>query len=162
MTFVLKDATYIRNMVLMKNKLLALEFLVLCVCLPSVIIVFKLAPFMFFFLWSAALYCFFILRFRHNEHFKNLWKWNAVTWENMRPILTRFILASIGMLVFIYFIDPERMFGIVKERPQIIPFLLVMYPLISALPQEFIFCSFFFERYKRFFRTDIAMNIASF
>ena len=146
---------------LVKNKLLAVEFLLLCICLPSVIIVFKLAPFMFFFLWSAALYCFFILRFRHHEHFRTLWKWEAVTWENMKPILIRFVFASIGMLAFIYLVDPERMFAFVKERPQIIPLLLVMYPLLSALPQEFIFCSFFFERYKKFFPTDKIMIFAS-
>ncbi|MFK7840334.1 MAG: CPBP family intramembrane glutamic endopeptidase [Bdellovibrionales bacterium] len=148
-------------MTILKHKLLALEFLLLCICLPTVIIVFKLAPFMFFFLWGAALYCFFILRFRHKEYFRELWKWEAVTWAAMKPILVRFVFASIGMVAFIYFIDPDRMFGIIRERPQIIPFLLVMYPLISALPQEFIFCSFFFERYKKFFTSDKAMIIAS-
>jgi membrane protease YdiL (CAAX protease family) len=116
---------------------------------------------MFLFLWSAAIYCWAVLRFQHHEHLKGLWKWDAVTWENMKPILTRWVFASIGMLAFIYFYDPERVFFLVKERPQIIPFLLLMYPLLSALPQEFIFCSFFFERYKAFFKTQTVMIIAS-
>lgn len=145
----------------MQNKILALEFFLLCICLPTVIIVFKLAPYMFAFLWGAALYCLFTLRTQHGEHLKKLWKWDAVTWVAMKPLLIRWIFASVGMIAFIYFVDPDRMFGIVRERPQIIPFLLVMYPLVSALPQELIFCSFFFERYKKFFRTDIAIIIAS-
>ena len=146
---------------MLKKPLLVLEFFLLCVCLPTVIIVYKLAPFMFVFLWSAAIYCWAVLRFQHGDHLKQLWKWDAVTWENMKPLLIRWVFASIGMLAFIYFYDPERVFFLVKERPQIIPFLLLMYPLLSALPQEFIFCSFFFERYKFFFKTQTVMIIAS-
>lgn len=140
---------------------LIIEFILLCVCLPSVIIAFKLAPFMFFFLWSAAIYCWFTLRAGKSDLLKDLWKWDAVTWVNMKPILIRWVFASIGMLAFIFLYDPERVFFIIKERPQIIPFLLVMYPLLSALPQEFIFCSFFFERYKPFFQSERAKIIAS-
>jgi len=149
-------------MVLMKNKILALEFLLLCICLPTVIIAFKLAPHMFAFLWGAALYCLFILRKFHGEHLKAIWKWEAVTWIAMKPILIRWVFASIGMLIFMYFIDPERMFGIFERTPWYFPFMLcILYPVISALPQELIFCSFFFERYKKFFKSDIAMIIAS-
>jgi len=148
-------------MVIFKNKLLALEFFLLCVCLPSVIIAFKLAPFMFAFLWGAAAYCFIVLKFRHKGHLKALWKWEAVSWASMKPILIRWVFASIGMLGFIYFYDPERMFGMFERAPLFIPFLLIMYPILSALPQEFIFCSFFFERYKKFFTTEKSMIIAS-
>ena len=116
---------------------------------------------MFAFLWGAAFYCWAVLRFKYHEHLKALWKWDAVTWGNLKPILIRWVFASIGMLAFIYLYDPDRVFFLVKERPQIVPFLLVLYPLLSALPQEFIFCSFFFERYKAFFKTDTAMIIAS-
>jgi uncharacterized protein len=37
----------------------------------------------------------------------------------------------------------------------------VLYPILSALPQEIIFCSFFFKRYEPFFKSDRAMIIAS-
>ena len=148
-------------MALMKNKLLALEFLLLCICLPTIIIVFRFAPDMFKFLWGAALYCYLILRFRYNEHLKDIWKWKAVTWKNMKPILIRWVIASFAMLAFIYAIDVERVFYLVKERPQIVPFLLFLYPVLSALPQEFIFCSFFFERYKKFFPSEKIMILAS-
>ena len=146
---------------ILQHKRLALEFILLCICLPTVIIAYRFAPYMFFFLWSAAAYCYCVLRFRYKEHLSDLWKWSSVTWDNMRPILIRWVFASIGMLAFIYFYDPEKVFGIVRDRPQIIPFLLVMYPVLSALPQEFIFCSFFFERYKAFFKTERTMIVAS-
>lgn len=145
----------------MRRYLLSIEFILLCLCLPTVIIVFKLAPFMFVFLWSAAVYCYLVLRFQYHEHLKEIWKWSAVTWDNMKPLLIRWVFASIGMLGFIYFYDPDRTFIILLERPEIIPWLLVLYPVLSALPQEFIFCSFFFERYHRFFPTEKAKIVAS-
>ena len=141
----------------MTRYLLSIEFVLLCIALPTSIIVFRLAPHMFGFLWAATLYGYLVLRMRHKAHLAEIWKWGAVTWANMKPMLIRWVFASIAMLVFMYFYEPERMFAIIKERPHIVPFLLIMYPILSALPQEFVFCSFFFERYKRFFKTDRAM-----
>lgn len=145
----------------MPKKLLAVEFVLLCVCLPTLIIVYRLAPFMFVFLWAAAVYCWAVLRFQYHEHLKDLWKWEAVIWANMKPILIRWVFASLFMVGFVYFYDPEKLFIILKEHPRFVPFLLVMYPILSALPQEFIFCSFIFERYKKFFPTEKIMIIAS-
>lgn len=147
---------------LLKNPyFIALEFLCLCILTPAYIIYTKNAPFMFSFLWGAALYGLFILRFVYHDHLKQIWKWRSVTWANMRPILIRFAIACVGMAVFIYFYDPDRMARLLLERPLFIPILLILYPLISALPQEFIFCSFFFERYKIFFGEGAKMVLAS-
>ena len=144
-----------------KHKFLMLEFFLLCVCLPTVIIVYKLAPFMFAFLWGASGYCFFTLKYQYNDYLKTIWKWDAVTWIALKPILIRWVLACIGMTAFIYFYDPSKMFGILERAPLFIPILFIAYPVISALPQEFIFCSFFFERYKAFFKNEWAIVIAS-
>lgn len=143
------------------RSLLLLEFILLCIALPTIVIVFKLANILFAFLWVAALYCFFVYRRAHPNALKDIWKWKAVNWANMKPMLIRFVLCSIGIFVFTWFYDPDRLFAIVLDRPHIIPFLLVFYTLLSALPQEFIFCSFFFERYAPFFKSDRAKIIAS-
>jgi membrane protease YdiL (CAAX protease family) len=55
------------------------------------------------------------------------------------------------MIVFCYFYDAERLFYLPIHNPELTLFLLVAYPFISALPQEFIFCSFFFKRYQPLF-----------
>ena len=73
----------------------------------------------------------------------------------------RWVLASIGMIGFLYFYDPARMFYLPLQKPEIIPFFLFAYPVISAFPQEFIFCSFFFNRYERYFGNGKAMIWAS-
>lgn len=148
---------------------IALEFFILCICIPGYIIYSKSAPFMFSFLWGAALYGFLVLRFAYHEHLSDIWKWGQVNWPNMKPILIRWVLACIGMTLFIYFYDAERMFAMLGRRfeadPYValmfIPLLMLGYTLISALPQEFIFCSFFFERYEPFFGKAMKMVWAS-
>lgn len=133
---------------------LCIEFLLLCAVVPGYIIAMRKAPFMFAFLWGAALYCFFILRFVYHDHFKTLWKWEAVTRANLAPILLRWLIACAGMTAFLYFYDFKHMLYLPLHRPWFIPVLMIAYPLLSALPQEFIFCSFFFERYKPMFGED--------
>lgn len=141
--------------------ILAAEFLLLCVALPTVIIVYRLAPHMFIFLWGATAYCALVLWFRHRHIWPEVWNWGAVTWHNLKPIFLRWVAGCVVMTIFLYFVDPSRMFELVQERPRLVVFLLLLYPLLSALPQEFIFCSFFFERYKPFFKTGWPMIFAS-
>ncbi len=141
--------------------LLAFEFFLLCLLLPSIIIVFRLAPFMFAFLWGAAGYCFLVMRLRYHEELKTLWKWRAVTWPHLKPILIRWAVCCVFMMVFICFYDPDRLFALAKQRPLFIPILFALYPVLSALPQEFIFCSFFFKRYETFFKSPRTRIIAS-
>lgn len=136
-----------------RHVFLALEFTLLCVVLPTIIIVFKLAPYMLLFLWAAWAVCWSIYRHYHFVELQALWKWKAVTWENMKSILARWVICSLLMLAFTYFYAPEKLFYIAKEKPQLLLFLMFFYPIFSALPQEFIFCTFFFQRYKPFFRS---------
>ncbi|MGB4057168.1 MAG: CPBP family glutamic-type intramembrane protease [Alphaproteobacteria bacterium] len=140
---------------------LALEFIALCIALPTSIIVFRLAPYMFFFLWSAWAVCWSIYRHYHYAELKTLWRWRSVTWKNLRPILIRWAICSVLMFLFTWWYDPEKLFYIPRENPMLIPFLMVFYPIFSALPQEFIFCTFFFDRYKPFFPSNKVRVIAS-
>lgn len=137
------------------------EFIVLCIGLPAYIIETKSAPFMFSFLWGATLYGFIILRLVYHDHLRDIWKWQAVTWENLKIVLGRWILACVLMTGFLYLYDPDRMFSLLLNRPLFLPVLFVLYPLVSALPQEFIFCSFIFERYKIFFGQGLGMVLVS-
>ena len=143
------------------NFLLLLEFLILCVALPTFIIVNHYGKFMFFFLWSAAAYCAYHLFIKGDERFAtDIWKWRSVNKTSMKLILPRWIIACVAMTAFMYFYDPSRMFGMV-DKPFALIMIFTVYPLLSALPQELIFCSFFFHRYKRYFKTPTARIIAS-
>ncbi len=140
---------------------LTAEFAVMCLAVPSYIIVTKSAPFLFAFLWGAVLYGYIILRICEHENLRHIWNWGAIRWPHLKFILLRWAFASLGMLAFIYFYDPDRIFYLPRKKPEIIPFIAVLYPLLSALPQEFIFCNFFFARYKLFFGNGKALITAS-
>lgn len=140
---------------------LIIEFLLLCIAVPGYIILSRSAPFMFTFLWGATLYCFLILRVFYFKGWHDLWRWDQVTWAHMKPILMRWVLGVISMAGFLYFYNPGAMFGLWHRNPEIIPWILFLYPVISALPQEFIFCSFFFRRYAPFFGSGWVIVAAS-
>lgn len=140
--------------------LLALEFFLLCILLPTIIIVYRLAPQMFFFLWSTALYCWITVLIKE-DFWRDVWKWEAVTWPAMKWILVRWVFACIGMTAFLYCVDPDRLLDLFMTKPYFVIVLFCLYPILSALPQEIIFCSFFFRRYAPFFKTERSMIIAS-
>jgi uncharacterized protein len=140
---------------------LLLEFLLLYIGLPTFFIITKSAPFLFALLWGGSLYGFLVMRLYYKIDMPQMWNWDAVTWKRLRPILIRWVIASFAMLGFLYLYDPDRMFTIIRDRPQLMLMLFFLYPVLSALPQEFIFCTFFFKRYERYFGKGKFMILAS-
>lgn len=144
-----------------QRSVLFFEFIILCLALPGFIIVGRHAPFMFAFLWGATAYCYIVMRVFYRDDLRHIWNWRAVSWRNLKPVLVRWIIATIAMWAFIGWYDPERQFGLLRENPGFLPYLMILYPLLSALPQEFIFCSFFFKRYRKFFGQGRLMIFSS-
>lgn len=116
---------------------------------------------MFAFLWGVGLYAFVIYRRFHFQSYRALWNREAVTWPHMRPILLRWLIACVLMLLFVLWYDPERAFYLPRHAPEVIPWVMFAYPVLSALPQEFIFCTFFFARYQPFFGAGKMMVFVS-
>lgn len=141
--------------------LLVLEFCLLCVLLPTIIITFRLAPAMFLFLWAATFFCWYTMHKSDSGFWRGVWNEKAINRQNLKWIIPRWALASAGMLLFLYCYDPNRLFTLINNRPQIVPFLLFAYPFLSALPQEMIFCAYFFDRFKALFQSPKARIIAS-
>lgn len=140
---------------------LLLEFALLCLALPTLIIAYRLAGSMLLFLWGACFYCAVVYRLRFYRGSRSLWDWQAFNRSNLRVLLLRFACVAAAMTLFIYLYDPQRMLELPRERPALMLALLVLYPLLSALPQEFIFCTFFFERFQPLFPARRTRVIAS-
>lgn len=138
-----------------------IEFFALCVTFPTVIIALRLAPYMLVLLWGAAIYCAVIFALAQKPDWRGVWGRGAVTWPALRPILLRWVVAVLGMIVFTAVVAPDRLFGLLYTQPQIIPVIWLVYPVLSALPQEFIFCTFFFWRYAGLFQKEWHMVLAS-
>jgi len=141
--------------------LLALEFFTLCLLIPGLIIGFRYGGYMFAFLWAATLYAFWVMVKTRTRPWREIWGWGQVRWEHLKPILIRWAVASVFMLGFLFWYNPDQLFSLARRQPEFLPVLFLLYPLISALPQEFLFCSFFFHRYKPFFGDGVRMVMAS-
>lgn len=116
---------------------------------------------MFAFLYGACVYGWFIFRKVENVTQAELWGLKEVNKKNLKEILVRWVICSIFILLFTYYFDPDRFLYLVLNKPEIIPTIMIGYPIASALPQEFIFCTFFFARYRTLFTSDRAIVLAS-
>lgn len=144
----------------MPRFLLILEFILLCLVVPGIVVAYRLAPFMFVFLWAVAGYAW--LMTRAATRGTDIWQWRAINAPNLRRIIPRWIVCCLGMTVIIYLYDPGRAWGIFDRLPIWgVPLLLLAYTFLSALPQEFVFCTFFFRRYANLFPTDRRRIMAS-
>lgn len=81
---------------------------------------------------------------------------------NVTAILLLFgVLATCLVAVLWLTFPPERLFWMPRNRPGMWVLLLVAYCLISVVPQELYFRSFFFERYRTLFRTPLSLIAAN-
>ena len=75
------------------------------------------------------------------------------------------VCAAAALFAFAALWNPERFLHLPRERPTLMLVILVAYPLVSAAPQEFLYRSFFFERYRALVpgrAAFVAWNAASF
>lgn len=78
-----------------------------------------------------------------------------------KALVARIILCTALLLIFCYLMIPEMLFGFAKHAPQRWLVVLVLYPFISAWPQELIYRAFMFQRYAKLFGDNLGMVAAS-
>lgn len=94
-------------------------------------------------------------------------------WRSLRqspPIEWRVVLAVAGVtlvasILVMLLTRPDALFMILRRSPQTWLLIMILYPLISALPQEIVFRPLFFERYAEILprpSTAIVLNAALF
>lgn len=71
--------------------------------------------------------------------------------SRMKLILMRLILSAIILTLITAILYPELLLGLPREQPRIWIMVMCLYPLLSVAPQEFIFRSFFMQRYQPLF-----------
>lgn len=81
--------------------------------------------------------------------------------EAGKSILWRLPLVVASLAGLIALVQPSQFFAFPTERPIIWMAVMVLYPLLSALPQELIFRTYFFHRYQSFFSMKYGAVIAS-
>lgn len=72
----------------------------------------------------------------------------------IKPLIPYKTLALQSVILFIisalvlYAIAPDLLFGLIREEPLLWVLVMLFYPLLSVYPQELIYRSFFFHRYR--------------
>ena len=127
-----------------------IELIILSIIIPFTILYFKFSSNVLIFLLLILIYCiciFCLCEKRHQKYKNKL----LITKNTLIYVFIRWIVFSFGLFIFTFYVFPEKLFIVQKSNPGFIWKIMIFYPFFSALPQEFIFCKFFFARYKSFF-----------
>ncbi|MFV0359167.1 CPBP family intramembrane glutamic endopeptidase [Tropicimonas sp.] len=71
--------------------------------------------------------------------------WGRILWGRVAGIGVATLLFGVAWL---WLFRPGALFQIARQRPDMMLMILVLYPLISALPQEIVYRALFFRRYQ--------------
>ena len=112
-------------------------------------------------LWLTALYAYHIQQRLHPALPAPGWRWKKEYAVYLLPAAIRFLVSTFLIIGLTYALFPEKLGSFVRERPVLWAMVMVLYPLLSVVPQEYIFRRFFFWRYATVFSTNISMVIAS-
>ena len=112
-------------------------------------------------LWLFSLYALFILTRTRGFSWRDLWQGKTWPWRQKKQALLRFAVATAFIIMFTSCTVPYRLFSFPLQRPWFWLLVMVLYPILSALPQELVFRSFFFRRYGDLFPEKTAMVAAN-
>jgi membrane protease YdiL (CAAX protease family) len=139
---------------------LQLEGLLIFGAFPLALSLLKPHGWMYVTLWIAAALSWRGLR-RHGVTWKSEWNAAALSRNTTKTIILRFIPYSIALMIFTWLAIPEHFFGLPRERPKTWVMVMIFYPLLSAIPQEIIFRSYFFRRFSILFPNALSIQTAS-
>lgn len=77
--------------------------------------------------------------------------------KEVKRILLRFVLTIPLVLLVAWYWLPDQFLIIPKTNPRLWLLIMVFYPFVSAYPQELIYRSFLFHRYKEVFKNPVAL-----
>lgn len=77
-------------------------------------------------------------------------------WEPtfLQPIFARFLLFAVLSGFTVWYILPGKFLHLVYDNPGLMALILVLYPVLSVIPQELIFRTLYFERYAHLFPAE--------
>ncbi len=112
-------------------------------------------------LWCSAFYALWVLKRYHGLSLRVMWNHAALTRRNILPILKQCLLACSAIGLLVWYFMPEKLLNFPQERTKLWAMVMVLYPLLSVIPQELIFRPFFFTRYQPLFSKQLAMIAVS-
>ncbi len=131
---------------------LRLEFFLFFIFLPSVMFFINSTKIVFMVLYTLSFITFYILR--RDKEFKYSVLKKKIDWKF---ILVFFFLSLFAGYFYVSIITPELLFDFPKNNFSVWLLVMLGYPFLSVVPQEFIYRVFFFHRYKNWFNSNISI-----
>ncbi len=131
-----------------RSLMLWIEFGIIFVMLPILawMNLFKFPK--FFLLFAVLVYC--ILMLITDKSFDRSKFWNRRGFK-IRLILPKIVIVTLFLAAYTIVFEREFLFWIPKHNLRLWVVIMVLYPILSAYPQELIYRTYFFERYRRIF-----------
>ena len=143
-----------------------LEFIALAIGVPVLFFFTISRPLMTTSMWVGSLIALFWLQRRPGFSWKRFWQGTdsaaARKADRANHILgIQLLLGAVLATALVHYLDPSKMFFLPLERPGWWVIVMVLYPILSVLPQEVIYRAYFFERYQPLFPNPKALLWAS-
>jgi membrane protease YdiL (CAAX protease family) len=84
------------------------------------------------------------VRIEKNSNWRAFWKSTSI----------KFLGIAIVTFLFVWFTDKESLFAVLLNKPKLWVLILLFYSLFSVYPQELLYRTFFFKRYKTLFKNE--------
>lgn len=81
--------------------------------------------------------------------------------RELRGIALRFAILAPLITLATWLAFPELFLSLPRSRPLFWALIMVLYPLLSVWPQEMLYRSLLFHRYRALFRSDVALILVS-
>jgi hypothetical protein len=72
--------------------------------------------------------------------------------QYLKIIFYKFLIVAALILTFSYFFDPSKFLNLPRSDFFLWLLIMILYPILSAFPQEIVYRSFFFKRYGNLFK----------
>ena len=73
-------------------------------------------------------------------------------------IFLYFLIFSLLGFFYTFFVDKSLFFVFPKENPKVWSLLIILYPIFSVIPQEFVYRVFFLQRYKNILSRNLLIK----
>ncbi len=137
-----------------------LEFILLFGGTPLLILYFRQRLLMLAILWCGAMAIHFMLKYRHGIRHAEEWNWDGFR-AGLKPVLKRFALIAPLCALAVWWLAPAAFLSFPLQRPGFWLLVMALYPVLSVWPQELIYRSFLFYRYRAIFGAGAGYVAAS-
>lgn len=79
----------------------------------------------------------------------------------LKGLMWRVPAVAVFLVILTWAIAPELLFRFPRTQPRLWALVMILYPLLSVLPQEILFRTFFMQRYRTLFGDGLLMLIVN-